>query len=91
MKEENRALLTNEELADLFGYCAQLARMVSPADAWRYFRFTFDGAMVDTFYGLAQLYAGNGLAQNAAEFKQDELYGPTLQQMLADIRAWYGE
>ena len=86
MKDTNN-LLTNDELADLFGYCARLSSLVSPRDAMRYYHFTFDGAVTDTFYGLAMLYAGEGIARNATDFKQDGLYGPTLQQMLADIRA----
>lgn len=82
-----KSLLTNDELSDLFAYCARLSSMVSPRDAMRYYHFTFDGAVRDTFYGLAMLYAGEGVARSAAEFKQDGLYGPTLQQMLTDIRA----
>lgn len=78
--------LTDQELADLFAYCARLASLVSPRDAMGYYGFTFDGAVTDTFYGLAMLYAGEGINQTADNFKSDELYGPTLQQMLADIR-----
>lgn len=78
--------LTDEELSELFGYCARICTMVAPADAQRYYGFTFDSAVKDTFYGLAMLYAGEGIAHNIEEFKQDELYGPTLEQMLSDIR-----
>lgn len=78
--------LTNAELADLFGYCARLSTMVSPLAAQRYYGFTFDGAVTETLYGLAMLYAGEGISRTGAEFKRDELYGPTLQRMLTDIR-----
>lgn len=78
--------LTDEELSELFGYCARLASMVAPANAQAYYGFTFDGAVKDTFYGLAMLYAGEGIAHNIEEFKKDELYGPTLKRMLDDIR-----
>jgi hypothetical protein len=78
--------LTDEELSDLFAYCARLASMVAPANAREYYGFTFDGAVKDTFYGLAMLYAGEGIAHNIEEFKEDECYGPTLKQMLSDIR-----
>jgi len=78
--------LTDQELADLFSYCARLSSMVSPRDAMKYYHFTFDGAVTDTFYGLAMLYAGEGAARSADDFKRDELYGPTLRQMLEDIR-----
>lgn len=77
-----REHLTDLELADLFSYCARLARMVSPQDAMRYFGFAYDGAVVDTLNGLAMLYAG----ELKTDFKTDELYGLTLRQMLADIR-----
>lgn len=77
--------LSDTELSDLFAYCARLASMVSPADARRYYGFTFDSAVKDTFYGLAMLYANEGISQTADDFKSDELYGPTLQRMLADI------
>lgn len=78
--------LTDDELADLFGYCARLASMVAPADVKKYYGFTFDGAVKDTFYGLAMLYGGEGITHNIEEFRKDELYGPTLEQMLFDIR-----
>ena len=83
--------LTDQELADLFSYCSRLARMVSPADAARYFRFTFDGTVGDTLGGLAMLYANELSSEpdgnTATAFKRDELYGPTLRQMMDDIRA----
>jgi hypothetical protein len=86
MNNRNNQKLTDEELADLFAYCARLASMVSPMDAMRYYGFTLDGAVKDTFYGLAMLYAGEGAAKTAEDFKSDELYGPTLERMLFDVR-----
>lgn len=86
-KQSKHDKLTDEELALLFSYCARLSSMVSPQNAKRYYGFTFDGAVTDTFYGLAMLYEGDGIAKNADEFKNDELYGPTLRQMLKDIEA----
>lgn len=81
-RDDERERLTDLELADLFSYCARLARMVSPRDAERYFGFTYDSTVGDTLTGLAMLYAG----ELGTEFKTDELYGPTFRQMLADIR-----
>lgn len=86
MNNKNNQKLTDEELADLFAYCARLASMVSPRDAQHYYGFTLDGSVKDTFYGLAMLYAGEGVCKTAEDFKSDEFYGPVLQQMLADIR-----
>ena len=77
-----RNKLDNATMADLLAYCSRLASMVSPRDALNYYGFTFDGAVGDTLRGLAQLYATDG---NIADFMEDELYGPTLKQMLADI------
>ncbi|MBR4039394.1 MAG: helix-turn-helix transcriptional regulator [Clostridia bacterium] len=79
-------LLPHEDLADIFAYCAHISRLVSPRQAMTYFNFTYDGSVADTFYGLSMLYAGEGAARSADDFKKDELYGPTLQQMLKDIR-----
>ena len=78
--------LTDLELADLFSYCARLARLVSPRDAMRYFRFEYGGEVADTLNGLAMLYAG----ELKTDFKTDELYGPTFRQMLSDIRRLLG-
>lgn len=85
-KEKNTKKLSNEDLADLFAYCARLASLVSSRDAEHYYGFTFDGAVKDTFYGLAMLYADEGVNRTADDFKSDEFYGPILEQMLTDIR-----
>lgn len=78
--------LTDEELADLFAYCSQLARLVAPLSAKKYCDFTFDGAVIDTLQGLAMLYSNELRGDNTGEaFKRDGLYGPTLKQMLDDI------
>lgn len=82
------AKLTDLELSNLFFYCAQLARAVSPNDAMRYFGFTFDGAVIDTLRGLGMLYAGE--AKTGDDFRRDELYGPTLRQMMDDINEYLG-
>lgn len=82
------AKLTDLELSNLFFYCAQLARAVSPNDAMRYFGFTFDGAVIDTLRGLGMLYAGE--AKTGDDFRRDELYGPTLRQMMDDINKYLG-
>ena len=80
--------LTDLELSNLFFYCNQLARAVSPNDAMRYFGFTFDGAVIDTLHALGVLYAGE--ARTGDDFRRDELYGPTLRQMMDDINAYMG-
>lgn len=85
--DATRDLLANEELAELFAYCARLSTMVSPRDAEHYYGFTFDGSVTDTFYGLAMLYAGEGICKTAEDFKNDELYGQVLRRMLRDIRS----
>lgn len=74
--------LTNAAMANLLAYCARLATMVSPKNARDYYGFTFDGAVGDTLSGLARLYENDG---SLTTFMQDELYGPTLRQMLEDI------
>lgn len=78
--------LTDAELADIFAYCARLSKLVAPRDAERYFGFTFDGAVTDTFYGLAMLYANEGINRTGDDFKNDEFYGSVLRTMFRDIR-----
>ena len=75
--------LTDNELADLFSYCATLSRLVSPRDAMVHFGFTFDGAVIDTLRGLAVMYDED---KDIKDFKSDELYGRTLEQMFSDIK-----
>lgn len=85
-KTQKGAKLTDEELAKLFSYCARLSSMVAPAQAKKYYGFTFDGAVTDTFYGLAMLYGNELVGGSTAEsFKQDEFYGPIFRRMMADI------
>lgn len=74
--------LTNKELADIFSYCGNLSRMVSPNDAKKYYGFTFDGAISDTLYGLAVMYEHN---ESIDDFKSDEFYGPVLERIFSDI------
>jgi hypothetical protein len=82
------AKLTDLELADVLLYCVQLARLVSPNDARKHFGFTFDGAVIDTLRGMAMLYAGE--VKTGDDFKRNELYGPTLRQMMDDIHEYLG-
>lgn len=78
--------LTDEELAKVFSYCARLSSLVAPAQAKMYYGFTFDGAVTDTLYGLAMLYANELCGGSTVEsFKQDELYGPVFERMMSEI------
>ena len=83
--------LTNEELGDIFCYLAKLSTMVSPADAKRYYNFTFDEAVTDLLYGLATFYSGESINKTIEEFKSDKFYGPMLNLVLKDIRNLIGE
>ena len=78
--------LTDKELADLFYYCATLARLVSPRDAKVHFGFTFDGAVIDTLRGLAMMYEKDG---DIKDFKSNELYGSVFDQMLSDVNTLF--
>lgn len=79
---EEKRKLTDLELADLFAYCARLAKLVSPRDAQKYYGFSFDGAISDTLTGLAVMYHTNG---DIDHFKNDELFGPVFNKMVSDI------
>lgn len=78
-----RKKLTNKELADIFGYCERLSRLVSPSDAKRYYGFNFDSSISDTLNGLALLYERD---ENIKDFiKEDEFYSEYFELMLKDI------
>lgn len=88
-KSYDNQKVPEETLADLFAYCVCLARLVAPAQAKDYFGFQFDGAVIDTLRGLAMLYSGEIRPESTfTEFMKDELYGPTLKQMLADLERY---
>ena len=89
-----RKLLTDKELSDLFWYSAQLARMVSPADAKKYYGFTFDGAIADTLQALSVMYTGENVYYKCDcidDIKSDGCYGPTLEQIFKDVKRCLGD
>ena len=85
---ERKEKLANKDLADIFYYCAELARLVSPNDAKRYYGFNFDGSVCDTLRELGSVYYEN---KDINSFKDDVLYGSVFDQMISDINDLYGE
>lgn len=73
---------TREQLANLFSYMHRLSQLISPADAKRFFGFSFGEEISAMFCGLAVMYEKG---EKFEDFLRDESYGPAFHQAMNDI------